>query len=175
MHDKLLKSAGPWFGLASVKLTIVGATCCRKDGQLAGERIVTRIRSSGLLLGRRNRRFQACVACQPQRPQSGGLLTRGRTRCLVFGHCLLPLSQLLFLFLESRFGSVACLFSVGVQFSLLLFGIRSQDRLSCLRTGCRLSMWDAQSSQRRSRLFVPRVPREGAGIRLDAAAKTKQR
>jgi hypothetical protein len=94
--------------------------CCRKDGgELLppGERIVTpnSIRSSRLLLGRRNRRFQACVACQPQRPQSGGLFTRGRTRCLVFGHCLLPLSQLLFLFLESRFGAVTRPFSVGVQ------------------------------------------------------------
>jgi hypothetical protein len=68
-----------------------------------------------LLLGRRNRRFQAYVACQPQRPQSGSLFTRGRTRCLVFGHCLLPLSQLLFLFLESRFGAVTRPFSVGVQ------------------------------------------------------------
>jgi hypothetical protein len=73
------------------------------------------IRSSRLFLGRRNRRFQVCVACQPQRPQSGGLFVRGRTRCLVFGHCLLPLSKLLFLFLESRFGAVTRPFSVGVQ------------------------------------------------------------
>ena len=73
------------------------------------------IRSSRLFLGCRNRRFRACVACQPQRPQSGGLFTRGRTRCLVFGHCLLPLSQLLFLFLESRFGAVTRPFNVGVQ------------------------------------------------------------
>ena len=34
-------------------------------------------------------------------------------------------------------------------------------QLSCPRTGCRLSMWEAQPSQRRSRLFVPRAPRAG--------------
>lgn len=62
-----------------------------------------------------SRRFQGCVACQPQRPQSRGLFTRGRTRCLVFGQCLLTLLQPLFLFLENCFGSVTCPFSVGIQ------------------------------------------------------------
>ena len=117
LHDQLLQSARPWSGACKRQ------NDDRRSGVLprrrwraasAGERIVTRIRSR-LLLDRWNRLFQVCVACQPQRPQSGGLFTRGRTRCLVFGHCLLPLSQLLFLFLESRFGSVTRPFSVGVQ------------------------------------------------------------
>jgi hypothetical protein len=70
---------------------------------------------SRLLLCEGSWRFQGCVACQPQRPQSRGLFTRGRTRCLVFGQCLLTLLQPLFLFLENRFGSVTCPFSVGIQ------------------------------------------------------------
>jgi hypothetical protein len=30
-----------------------------------------------------------------------------------------------------------------------------------------MSMWDAQPSQRRPRLFVPRAPQAGAGVRFD--------
>jgi hypothetical protein len=92
--------------------------CLLPQGQgrtLGSERIVTGIRLSWLLLGNRDGGFQGCVSCQPERPQSGGLFPRGRKRYLVFGHCLLSLSQLLFLFLESRFGAVTRLFNVRVQ------------------------------------------------------------
>src|SRR5262249_32549838 len=127
---------------------------------------MVRIRSSRLLSGGRNRRFQACVACQPQRPQSGGLFTRSRTRCLVFSHCLLPLLQLLFLFLESRFGAVTRPFSFGVQSAYSysranpLAGQTSLPEVP----DCRLPMWDAQPSQRRSRLFCSAPPERAPGF-----------
>jgi hypothetical protein len=107
-------SCGSGVFWASVKMTIIRSACAKTtDNCFRSER--TRIRLSRLLLGDRNRRFQACVACQPQRPQSGGLFPGGRTGCLVFGHCLLSLSQLLFLFLKSRFGAVTRPFNVGIQ------------------------------------------------------------
>src|SRR5262249_25686791 len=58
-----------------------------------------------------------CVARQSQRPQPRGLFTRGQTGCLVFGHRFLTLEPLLFLLLENRFGSVACVMSVQRRYS----------------------------------------------------------
>jgi hypothetical protein len=122
--------------------------------------MIARFRSSRLLSGGRNRRFQACVACQPQRPQSGGLFSRGRTRCRVFSHCLLPLLQLLFLFLESRFGAITRPFSFGVQSDTPSRRANPLAGQTSLPEGpdaaCRC--WDAQPSVRRSRYFVPHPP-----------------
>ena len=73
----------------------------------------TRLQSRRLLLG--NRRFSGYVARQSQRPQPRGLFTRGQTGCLVFGRCFLTVQQPLLLFLENRFGSIACLMSVDIQ------------------------------------------------------------
>src|SRR5262245_21123878 len=116
LHDKLLKSARPDACKREIDDRRSGVLPQRRRRTAAAdERIFIRIRSRRLLLRRRNRRLQGCIACQPQRAQSGGLFKRGRTRCLVFGHCLLPLSLLLFLFPESRFGAVAHTFSVGLQ------------------------------------------------------------
>jgi len=55
------------------------------------------------------------VASQSQRSQARGLFTDRLHLGLVLGDRLLALSQLLFLFLESRFGAVKRPFSVGVQ------------------------------------------------------------
>jgi hypothetical protein len=73
----------------------------------------TRLQSRRLLLG--NRRFSRYVARQSQRPQPRGLFTRSQTGCLVFGRCFLTVEQPLLLFLENRFGSIACLMSVDIQ------------------------------------------------------------
>jgi hypothetical protein len=73
----------------------------------------TRLQSRRLLLG--NRRFSGYLARQSQRPQPRGLFTRGQTGCLVFGRCFLTVEQPLLLFLENRFGSIACLMSVDIQ------------------------------------------------------------
>ena len=103
-----------------------------------------------------NRHFQAGVACQPQRPQSRSLFTRSPARCLVFCHCLLTLAQLLFLFLESRFGSVTRLFSVDVQTRLS----ESAPRKAFLPRGPDVAIdVGCSTSQLRSEPFVPpRIP-----------------
>ena len=75
--------------------------------------ISTRLQSRRLLLG--NQRFSGYVARQSQRPQPRGLFTRGQTGCLVFGRCFLTVQKPLLLFLENRFGSIACLMSVDIQ------------------------------------------------------------
>ena len=75
----------------------------------------TRLQSRRLLLCRGNRRFSGYVARQSQRPQPRGLFTRGQTGCLVFGRCFLTVQKPLLLFLENRFGSIACLMSVDIQ------------------------------------------------------------
>jgi hypothetical protein len=109
------------------------------------------LKSSRLLLCRENRRFSGYVARQSQRPQPRGLFTRGQTGCLVFGHCLLTLSQPLFLFLENRFGSITCLVSVDVQLRYSFSGEPAQR--TNLPGGpdavCRCGV--GQLSQRRSR------------------------
>jgi hypothetical protein len=77
----------------------------------------TRLQSRRLLLCRGNRRFSGYVARQSQRPQPRGLFTRGQTGCLVFGRCFLTVQKPLLLFLENRFGSIACLMSVQRRYS----------------------------------------------------------
>src|SRR5262245_59229235 len=146
----------------------------RRRTASAGERIVARIRSSRLLSGGRNRRFQACVACQPQRPQSGGLFTPGRTRCLVFSHCSLPLLQLLFLFLEGPFGAVTRPFSVDVQ-SGYSFSSESACRteLPCLRDRMPPADVGCSTEPTPVQVILFRPPRAGAGIRLERCCQDK--
>jgi hypothetical protein len=75
----------------------------------------TRLQSRRLLVCRGNRRFSGYVARQSERLQPRGLFTRGQTGCLIFGHCFLTVSQPLFLLLENRLGSIACLMSIDIQ------------------------------------------------------------
>jgi hypothetical protein len=135
----------------------------------------TRLQSSRLLLCRGNRRFSGYVARQSQRPQPRGLFTRGQTGCLVFGRCFLTVQQPLFLLLENRFGSIACLMSVDIQRrysfaggihptgSLLLFWRNPphrtdlpEDRMPSAGPDAVCRCGVGQLNQRRSGLFVPR-------------------
>ena len=118
--------------------------------------ISTRLQSSRLLLCRGNRRFSSGVACQSQRPQPRGLFTHGQMGCLVFGHCFLTVLQPLFLLLENRIGSIACLMSVDIQRRYSFLGESTpQDRPSWGPDAvCRCGV--GQLNQRRSRLFVSR-------------------
>jgi hypothetical protein len=86
---------------------------------------------------------------------------------MIFSHCLLSLSQLLFLFLESRFGTVTRLFNVVIQCRHSSSTKSASGQTSCLRSGCGC-MWDAQLIQQRSKLFVPHeteLTAWGAGLR----------
>jgi hypothetical protein len=75
--------------------------------------------------------FFAHVARQSERPQPRGLFTHGQTVCLVFGRCFLTVQQPLLLFLENRFGSIACLMSVDIQRRYSFAGESTpQDRAS---------------------------------------------
>src|SRR5512132_711099 len=57
----------------------------------------------------------AGVASQPKRPQPRSLFAHGMHPGLVFGHCLLGLTQLLFL-LEQRFGAAVRLIGIHAQY-----------------------------------------------------------
>ena len=103
--------------------------------------ISTRLQSSRLLLCRGNRRFSSGVACQSQHPQPRGLFTHGQMGCLVFGHCFLTVLQPLFLLLENRIGSIACLMSVDIQRRYSFFWRIHPTGQTFLGTGCRLPMW----------------------------------
>jgi hypothetical protein len=63
---------------------------------------------------------------------------------MVFGHCLLSLSQLLFLFFKSRFGAVTRPFNVVIQCrnSFSTKSARTTDFLP--EELMRAAMWDAQ-------------------------------
>jgi hypothetical protein len=96
-------------------MTIVGAACCRKDG---GE--LLRPESESLLGFDQAGCFWAAGTSGFKPASRASLSARNRAvfsrvADCVFGHCLLPLSQLLFLFLENRFGAVTRRFSVSVQ------------------------------------------------------------
>jgi hypothetical protein len=117
----------------------------------------TRLQSRRLLLG--NRRFSRYVARQSQRPQPRGLFTRGQTGCLVFGRCFLTVEQPLLLFLENRFGSIACLMRVDIQRRYSFSGESTPQDRPVLGTGRRLPICRCglgRLIQRRSGLFVPR-------------------
>jgi hypothetical protein len=114
----------------------------------------TRLQSRRLLLG--NRRFSGYVARQSQRPQPRGLFTRGQTGCLVFGRCFLTVPQPLLLFLENRFGSIACLMSVDIQRRYSFSGESTPAGRPCLGPDAVCRCGVDQLNQRRSSLFVPR-------------------
>jgi hypothetical protein len=157
-------------------MTIVSAACCRKDG---GE--LLRPESESLLGFDQAGCFWAAGTGGFKPASRASLSARNRAVFSRVADCAASYSAIAccpsrsccsFFLKAASARSRAGLASVSNLVTPVRAN-RAQDRLSCLRTGCRLSMWDAQPSQRCPRLFVPCAPRAGAGVCLDAPARIK--
>ena|SRR5919201_2913992 len=88
----------------------------------------------------------------------------GLSKFDVFGHCLLPLAQLLLLFLESRFGALAHPLSVGVH-----------SHYSCSSESARRTDFPAQGPDAVCQCGAPHGPAQYSAIspfRVSASGRT---